>query len=631
MTTVCPSCGKPLARDAPKGLCQECLLKAGFPTGVDTGGNAPRFVPPPVAELAALFPQLEILNFIGQGGMGAVYKARQTQIDRVVALKILPETAGGPGFAERFAREVRALAKLNHPNIVTLYETGRCEGFLYFLMEFVDGVSLRQLVNAGPIAPGEALAIVPRICEALQYAHERGIVHRDIKPENILLGREGRVKIADFGVAKIMAQGRDDIGPENAAAPPSAGLTQAGGAIGTPQYMAPEQVRDSADVDHRADIYSLGVVFYQMLTGELPSGGIEPPSKKAAIDARLDEVVLRALKQKPEMRYQQVSQVKERVETIAASQPPARPPREITPARSAVHRSAIDFAVVALVIVGFFGTEWFIASRNHASQPPTPAAGAGAATPSGSSEPVDIIAAREKLTSLRLTHGEQDTVVLKALARLNELERLTRDDPAVPPDLREALAHLAELRVDYFDRDIVVLKQLALANELQRLTRDEPGDPPDLRAAKAHLAEVRVDHADQDDHVRQSLAQIAELERLSRDEPGDPPDLREAKAHLAALRAGGPVQNHGLERAQARVNELERMTKDEPEAPRALREARARLMELRVDHGEQSPPVQAALAQVRALQGGGVASFGPPAIPARPAAPAKTNQTVDEN
>ena len=317
---VCPSCGKPLDANAPKGLCPECLMKGAFPTGTDAGGKPPRFVPPPIGELAAKFPQLEILEFVGQGGMGAVYKARQKQLDRIVALKILPpQTAGGPGFAERFTREARALAKLNHPHIVTLYEFGQADGLFYFLMEFVDGINLRQLLHASRLAPKEALAIVPQICEALQYAHDRGIVHRDIKPENILLSREGQVKIADFGVAKIVGPGLEE-GAEKAV-PPAGELTEAGSTLGTPQYMAPEQIRNSADVDHRADIYSLGVVFYQMLTGELPTGKFEPPSKKVQIDVRLDEVVLRALEKEPERRYQQAGALKTQVETIAQTPP----------------------------------------------------------------------------------------------------------------------------------------------------------------------------------------------------------------------------------------------------------------------------------------------------------------------
>ncbi len=316
---ICSICGKPLAPDAPEGLCPECLLKGGIGTGVDigadTGGKAPRFTPPKIEELAAKFPQLEILGFIGQGGMGAVYKARQKQLDRVVALKILPPQAGGPAFAERFAREARALAKLNHPHIVTLYEFGQSDGLFYFLMEFVDGMNLRQLLGNSRVSPREALAIVPQICEALQFAHDSGIVHRDIKPENILLDKKGQVKIADFGVAKLIAESLTEAAEEIAAVPGE--LTEAGSTLGTPQYMAPEQIKNSAEVDHRADIYSLGVVFYQMLTGELPSGKIEPPSRKVRVDVRLDEVVLRALEKEPQYRYQHVSEMGTAVETIS--------------------------------------------------------------------------------------------------------------------------------------------------------------------------------------------------------------------------------------------------------------------------------------------------------------------------
>src|SRR5580700_7508800 len=205
MPNTCPQCGATSPPGALEGLCPACLLKQGAETGPPP--EAVPFQPPGVEEMARLFPQLEILAFIGKGGMGAVYKARQPALDRLVALKILPpQVAGGPGFAERFTREARALAKLNHPHIVTLYEFGQADGLFYFLMEFVDGVNLRQLLNASRIAPKEALAIVPQICEALQFAHDSGIVHRDIKPENILLDKKGQVKIADFGVAKMIAE-----------------------------------------------------------------------------------------------------------------------------------------------------------------------------------------------------------------------------------------------------------------------------------------------------------------------------------------------------------------------------------------------------------------------------------------
>jgi predicted Ser/Thr protein kinase len=329
-TRICSVCRKPLTADAPQGLCPECLLRAGLGTGLDIGPESVSqaesrqvpFVAPTPDELAKLFPQLEILDFLGQGGMGAVYRARQKALDRVVALKILPPGIGqDPAFAERFAREARAMAKLNHPGVVTLYEFGQAEGQFYFLMEFVDGVSLRQLLDAGRLSPREALAIVPHICDALQYAHDRGIVHRDIKPENILLDRQGHVKVADFGLAKLVGAGTEPSGAAGGT-PCAAVLTEAGKVMGTPQYMAPEQVSHPADVDHRADIYSLGVVFYQMLTGELPGQPMASPSCKVQIDVRLDEVVLRALEKDRERRYQQVSQMKTDVESIVTKPMP---------------------------------------------------------------------------------------------------------------------------------------------------------------------------------------------------------------------------------------------------------------------------------------------------------------------
>ena len=294
----------------PMGLCPECLLKAGFPSGTEPAASG--FVPPTVEEIARLFPQLEILGFLGKGGMGAVYKARQPILDRFIALKILPPTmANDPGFVERFNREARALARLNHPNIVTVYDFGQTGGMPYLMMELVDGINLREMEQAGRLTPEQALAIVPQICEALQFAHNEGIVHRDIKPENLLLDKKGRLKITDFGIAKIIGLPADKMS-----------LTGVRDVMGTPHYMAPEQIEKPQTVDHRADIYSLGVVFYEMLTGELPMGKFQPPSRKVIIDARLDEVVLRTLEKEPERRYQQASEVKTRVENISATPPP---------------------------------------------------------------------------------------------------------------------------------------------------------------------------------------------------------------------------------------------------------------------------------------------------------------------
>src|SRR4051812_12445386 len=200
----CPRCGAPIPGEAPHGLCPKCLLAhAAAPT--EAGGAAAVAPVPSSEELKAAFPQLEVLELIGRGGMGLVFKARQPKLERFVALKILPQSlASDPAFAERFAREGRVLARLSHPNIVTVYDFGQAAGFFYLLMEFVDGVNLRQAMKAGRFTSAQALSVVPKICEALQFAHEEGILHRDIKPENILLDAKGRIKIADFGIAKLL-------------------------------------------------------------------------------------------------------------------------------------------------------------------------------------------------------------------------------------------------------------------------------------------------------------------------------------------------------------------------------------------------------------------------------------------
>lgn len=277
------------------------------PRGAQTTPFESTFSAPSLAELAPHFPQLELLELLGQGGMGAVYKAKQTRLDRYVALKILPRLAGQEAeFANRFAREAQTMARLSHPNIVAIHDYGEAAGWFFFIMEYVDGVNLRQAIQAKSVQPKEALLIVGQVCEALQYAHDEGVVHRDIKPENILLDKRGRVKIADFGLAKLLGHSTQDRR-----------LTRTHQVMGTMGYMAPEQMEGSKEVDHRADLFALGVVFYELLTGELPMGRFAPPSQKVQVDVRIDEVVLKTLEKEPQRRYQQASQIKQDVERIS--------------------------------------------------------------------------------------------------------------------------------------------------------------------------------------------------------------------------------------------------------------------------------------------------------------------------
>ena len=338
---VCQHCGKTLGEKVVQGLCSECVLKVGLGTEStptdDAASKLAGFIPPTTSELSGCFPQLDILELIGRGGMGAVYKARQKELDRLVALKVLPpDTEGGPAFAQRFGREARALAQLNHANIVAVYDFGQAGSFYYLLMEFVDGVNLRQMLRAQRLSPRESMSIVPQICEALQYAHDHGVVHRDIKPENVLVDKQGRVKIADFGLARLL--GKDPQGDR---------LTRAAEVMGTPHYMAPEQVERPLEVDHRADIYSLGVVFYEMLTGELPLGKFAAPSKKVQVDVRLDEIVLRALEKEPALRYQQAIQVSTAVGTCSSEQSTIQPTKQSMSTRT----EKFLWAGVGLVVV----------------------------------------------------------------------------------------------------------------------------------------------------------------------------------------------------------------------------------------------------------------------------------------
>lgn len=354
--TTCPKCGEPVAAEAPQGLCPKCLMQElCIPTEAGPEAASKGEAPDP-ASLAAAFPHLEIGPLIGRGGMGFVFKARQPKLDRHVALKILPRAmAANPTFAERFAREGRLLARLNHPNIVAVYDFGQAGDFFYLLMEYVDGVNLRQALRLGRFTPAQALSIVPKICEALEFAHREGILHRDIKPENILLDSKGRIKIADFGIAKLLTEARSEQT-----------LTGSGAALGTPHYMAPEQLERTSEVDERADIYSLGVVFYEMLTGELPIGKFQPPSEKAQVDVRLDEVVLHALEKEPTRRYQHVSQVKTAVDTIVATPGDAIAPGDPAgKSATASHSSdkfwkhfAVVFGVGVLALLTFGIWKW---------------------------------------------------------------------------------------------------------------------------------------------------------------------------------------------------------------------------------------------------------------------------------
>ena len=350
--------------------------------------------PPSPEFLQALLPGYFVEGFLARGGMGAVYRGVQVSLSRRVAIKILPPqlVEADSSFAERFKQEARAMAQLNHPGIVSVYDFGEMQdGTLYFIMEFVDGTDVsRMIAQQGRLPSAHAMAITAHVCDALQYAHERGVVHRDIKPANIMVGYDGSVKVADFGLAKSALQ-------------QNTSLTVSGQVMGTPHFVAPEALMLGSSVDHRADIYAVGVMLYQMLTGKIPQGLFEMPSMQVpGLDPRYDAIIAGAMREDRDLRYQQihdmrraldaiVTQPVERTEVARTAAPsqnkpanrapgqPYRPPARSIPPQPPKRKSASGW--IAAVLITLLAAGCFVLLKPN--PPPQPAN----ATPSATQEP----------------------------------------------------------------------------------------------------------------------------------------------------------------------------------------------------------------------------------------------------
>jgi len=284
----CPKCHAPIREGAVAGLCVKCLMREAV-SGLRS--NQALHEGPSLTRLVELFPELEIIAPLGQGGMGTVYQVRERINDRPAALKLLRTERLTDDFVERFQIEAEALSQLDHPNIVAFHDHGQREGTPFILMEYVDGIDLATMIAQAPVPPIESFRIVSTLCEALHHAHEKGIIHRDIKPGNVLIDQDGSVKITDFGLARLLDPGT--LGTL---------LTSKEAVLGTPIYMAPEQ-RKGLSPDSRADIYATGVVLYELLTGELPTGAYESPSTQVAVSHKVDDVLKRAMALEPNKRY----------------------------------------------------------------------------------------------------------------------------------------------------------------------------------------------------------------------------------------------------------------------------------------------------------------------------------------
>ena len=312
----------------------------------------------PVGSLLGPY-RLEVV--IGRGGMGTVYRALHLELKRSVAIKVLPpELARDPVLVDRFRREARALARLDHGGVVRIHDLGSHGPHHYLVMEEVEGPNLRGLMQEGGLAPARALWIAAAVCDALQYAHAQHLVHRDIKPENILVTTEGIPKLVDFGLARVL-RGETELMQ----------LTRTDMLMGTFSYMAPEQQR-SADVDHRADLYSVGVVLYEMLTGDLPVGSFSPPSSKASVSPEVDALVMRSLSPAPDERQQSAAELASELRAALGEEAPAAPNGPASMAQPSAPFSPRDLAIVDQAESQELGSEQDIAwlrlqlERSHA-------------------------------------------------------------------------------------------------------------------------------------------------------------------------------------------------------------------------------------------------------------------------
>lgn len=328
-----------------------------------TPQEQPSFDVPSIEEMSAYLPQFKFEKLAACGGMGAVYKAHQPSLDRMVGVKILPPEFGSEeGFAERFKIEARAMAKLNHTNIVGVYDFGITPGgHLYLVMEWIEGRSLHDVIHKTTLPLRKATNLAMQLCEALSFAHEHGIIHRDIKPGNIMVNDADHVKVADFGLARPASNQVEEDNP-----------------MGTPDYAAPE-IRGGSVTDHRVDIFAVGVVLYEMLTGRVPETPRRPVTIYAKVSARWDEIIAKAIHPDPDKRYQDAGEFRAHINAAMKQSTDVPDAHATFGAKPATKKPAASkqtqqqqlvmvLGVVGVVLAAILGLIfWPTAKQSHAS------------------------------------------------------------------------------------------------------------------------------------------------------------------------------------------------------------------------------------------------------------------------
>lgn len=367
VTRVCAKCGATVFADSPRGFCSVCLFKTGLGSLEDEkdGKQEPSRIP-------MEFGDYELIEEIGRGGQGVVYRARQKSLNRTVALKVigLGQWSSTPHL-KRFRHEAEAAARLEHPQIVPIYEIGERDGSCYFSMQFIEGGQLDQILKREPMLPRRAAELLVKIARTVQFAHEHGILHRDIKPGNILVDKNGEPHLTDFGLARLIEQ--------------QSTVTNSFDVLGTPSYMSPEQAAGhTKELTAAADVYSLGAVFYQMLTGEPPfAGGTtyetirmvldseprNPRTRNPKVDAELATICLKCLEKDSARRYQSAAALADDAERWLRHEPiQARPTRMFTRGRKWLQRNPTT-ALVAALLAGLIAAVGVIVSRSDLFRP----------------------------------------------------------------------------------------------------------------------------------------------------------------------------------------------------------------------------------------------------------------------